>query len=287
MAQITKINFATTLKQTLQGRAGIPDANFFFDVSNNLIELIGVDELATFDHTSIGGGVSDPNQLTNFDGITLRALYNFENQERVVDEVLRQYLRASDGIYRFAGAFNFFNGVKLAANDRDKIRGSGFIEYSASGAIDRIYHGVVSLVSIQPTTIPQYALVADTLEATLQAAVWNNFVRAGDINEVVQVFGSTLNGDAGAGDFDNTASILVIRVRSFGYNPGETTSIASNISEFSGFSAGYGVGESINPANTYALADVYGGGQIAPFTGMSLSDLMKPMETLRGYWPTR
>jgi len=47
----------------------------------------------------------------------------------------------------------------------------------------------------------------------------------------------------------------------------------TGISEFSGFSAGYGVGETINPANTYALADVFGGAQIAPWTGMSLEEL--------------
>jgi hypothetical protein len=98
-------------------------------------------------------------------------------------------------------------------------------------------------------------------------------VRTGEINEVVQVFGDTANGDAGAGDFDYTTRQLIVRVRSWGYNPGETTSVASGITEFSGFSGGYGVGESINPSNTYTLADVYGGAKIAPWTGMSLETL--------------
>jgi hypothetical protein len=215
--------------------------------------------------------------LTNFDGITLRGLYNFENQERRTDENLRKYKRGTDGSYRFAGAFNFVNGVKLDASDRNKVRGSGWVEYAdtVDGAtdVDRIYHGVVSLVEIQAGTVPYNTLVTATDEATLQAASWNSFVRAGGIDEAVQVYGDTAFGDTGAGDFDYTTRILVVRVRSWQYNPGETTSVLTGIAEFSGFSAGYGVGESLNPSNTYILADVYGGAQIAPWTGMTLEKL--------------
>jgi hypothetical protein len=189
MALIDHTNFDTLLKQSTQPRTGTPDGNIYFDVDNNSIQLIGADELATIDFGS--GPVTNP--LNNEDGITLRGLYNFENQERVVDETLRKYLRASRGNYRFAGAFSFINGVKLDDDDRNKVRNSGWIEYADTqdGAtdIDRIYHGVVSLVSIQSTTTPYYALVTNTTEATLQSATWTNFVRTGDINEAVQVFG--------------------------------------------------------------------------------------------------
>jgi hypothetical protein len=276
MALIDHTNFAANLKQSTQPRGSTPDGNIYFDVANNRIQLIGEDELATVDFG--GGAVTNP--LNNFDGITMRALYNFENQERRLDEELRKYKRGTDGDFRFAGAYNFVNGVKLDGTDRNKVRGSGFQEFADTGDgqtdVDRIYHGVVSLVPIQPTTTPYWALVTDTAEATLQSATWADFVRAGDINEVVQVFGDTANGDATAGDFDFTTRVLVVRVRSWGYNPGETTSVASGVSEFSGFSAGYGVGESINPANIYDIADVFGGAAIAPFTGMSLEALVSP-----------
>lgn len=276
MALIDHTNYTTTLKRSTNPRGSTPNGNVYFDLANNEIQLIGVDELATVDFGS--GPVANP--LTNFDGITMRALYNFENLRRRNDEDMRQYKRGTDGDYRFAGAFNFVNGVKLDGTDRNKIRGSGWQEYANTGdgqtAVDRIYHGVVSLVSIQPTTTPYWALVTATDEATLQAATWTNFVRAGDVNEAVQVFGSTANGDAGAGNFDFTTRTLVVRVRSWGYNPGETTSVASGVTEFSGFSAGYGVGESVNPSNTYTLADVFGGAAVAPFTGMSLQKLVTP-----------
>lgn len=276
MTAITHLNYSTTLKESTNPRGSSPNGNVYFDVANNEIQLIGVDELATVDFGA--GAVTNP--LNNADGITMRALYNFENARRRVNETLRKYKRGTDGDYRFAGAFNFVNGVKLDANDRRKIRGSGFIEYANTGdgqtAKDRIYHGVKSLVSIQAGTVPYWALVTATDDATLQAATWTDFFRAGAIDEVVQVYGSTANGDAGAGDFDYTARTLVVRVRSWGYNPGETTSVASGITEFSGFSGGYGVGESLNTANTFNLADVFGGAAIAPWTGMSLEKLASP-----------
>lgn len=276
MTAITHLNYSTTLKESTNPRGSSPNGNVYFDVANNEIQLIGADELATVDFGA--GAVTNP--LNNADGITMRALYNFENARRRVNETLRKYKRGTDGDYRFAGAYNFVNGVKLDGNDRRKIRGSGFIEYANTGdgqtAKDRIYHGVKSLVSIQAGTVPYWALVTATDDATLQAATWTDFFRAGAIDEVVQVYGSTANGDAGAGDFDYTARTLVVRVRSWGYNPGETTSVASGITEFSGFSGGYGVGESLNTANTYALADVIGGAAVAPWTGMSLEKLASP-----------
>lgn len=270
MPLIDHTNFATLLKESTSPRGAAPNGNVYFDTDNNRIQLIGADELATVDFGS--GPVTNP--LNNFDGVTMRALYNFENSRRRVNDALRKFKRGIKGSYRFSGAYNFVNGVKLDAADRAKVRGSGFIEYAAAGdgetAIDRVYHGVLSLVDIQPGSVPYWALVTDTAEATLQAATWTNFVRHGDINEVVQVYGSTANGDTGAGSFDYRERVLVVRVRSWGYNPGETTSVASGITEFSGFNGGYGVGESLNPANSFALADVWGSAAVAPFTGLSL-----------------
>lgn len=273
---IDNTNYAANLKESTNPRGSTPNGNVYFNTASGKIQLIGVDELATVDFGS--GPVANP--LTNFDGISMRALYNFENDRRRNNETLRKYKRGVQGSYRYAGAYNFINGIKLDSTDRAKIRGSGFIEYAASGdgatAIDRVYHGVLSLVDIQNSSVPYYALVTDTAETTLQSASWTTFVRVGDINEVVQVFGTTANGDSGAGSFDYRTRILVVRVRTWGYNPGETTSVASGVTEFSGFSGGYGVGESLNPSNPYTLGNVFGGSRIAPWTGMSLEKLATP-----------
>jgi len=288
MALIDHTNFSTTLKQSTAGRGGAVDGNIYFDVANNEIQLIGVDELATIiypvGHPSYTDGTTPvANPLSQASGITMRALYNFENTRRRADETLRKYKRGTDGDYRFAGAFSFVNGVKLdvsTVNDRAKIRGSGFIEYAVAGdgatTKDRIYHGVKSLIDIQSGTTSYSTLVTDTAEATLQAATWTNFTRTGPIDEVVQVFGTTANGDTTAGNFDYTARTLVVRTRSWGYNAGETTSVASGITEFSGNSAGYGVGETLNPQNSYDIANVYGGAKIVPWTGMTLTGYTSP-----------
>jgi hypothetical protein len=279
MSKITHLNYSTTLKESTTARGATPNGNVYFDTTLNEIQLIGADELAQVDFGA--GMVTNP--LNNTDRITLRALYNFESSRRRVNETLRKYKRGLKGSYRFAGAFNFVNGVKLDGTDRSKIGDSGWIEYSADvdgeTNIDRIYHGVTSLVDIQNTTVTYYTFVAPAdiaNETALQAATWYNFARLGDINEAVQVFGTTAYGDSGAGSADNKLNALVVRARSWQYNPGETTSIATNIIEFNGFSAGYGIGESLNSSNIYTQADVIGGyaGQagtrISPFTGMSL-----------------
>lgn len=273
---IDHTNYATLLEESTAPRGSTPTGNIYFDVANNKFQLIGADELPWLDAPTN----TIPNLLTNFDGITMRGLYNFENSRRRVNETLRKYERGTAGNFRFAGAFSFTNGVKLDGTDRNKIRGSGWIEYANTGDgatdIDRIYHGVLSLVDVQATTVPYWALVTATDETTLQAATWTNFVRLGDVNEAVQVYGSTAFGDTGAGSFDYTLRTLMVRVRSWGYNAGETTSVATGISELSGFSAGYGVGESINPSNSYAIADVFGGSAIAPFSTMTLEKLAAP-----------
>ena len=73
MALIDLSNYATTLKQSTTPRTGganaAVDGNIYFDVATGRIELITVEEKATLDLTGIGGGATDPNPLTQDDGI--------------------------------------------------------------------------------------------------------------------------------------------------------------------------------------------------------------------------
>lgn len=285
--KITASNYSTTLKQSTQGRAGSPNGNVFFDLANNTIELIGVDELATFDHTSIGGGANDANQLGNATGITLRALYNFIRARRSADETLRGFKPPMKGTFKFAGAYDFIHGVKLddtvlgdGTTDRNKIRDSGWTEYAEASEgetlIDRVYYGLRSNGSIQSDSQPYYALVADTAEATLQAATWTNTKFTGPVNEAVQVFGSTANGDTNAGNFDNTGKTLVLRLRTWGYYADQVTSDIVNLAGLSGYSEEYVIDDTVHSTITYALADVFGGSQVSPWTGMTLEKLATP-----------
>ena len=254
-----------TLKQSTQGRSGTPDGNIFFDVANGEIELITVDELATIDFGS--GAVANPFSAT--DGITMRALYGFERQERRSDETLRQYNRYFSGSYKYAGAYEMINGRKFDGTDRNKIRSSGLIERAADNtSIDRIYFGVRSLGSVESTSQPYYQLTNGGAPV--------DFNRAGDVDELVQVYGDTSNGDTGAGDFDSR-DYLSLNLRTFGYNYDRKILSDSGVSTMDGYSTGFSLGESLHlTTGDYALADVYGGSQISPWTGMSLEKLATP-----------
>jgi hypothetical protein len=90
----------------------------------------------------------------------------------------------------------FINGWKPANNTtRKAIRTAGWVERSSGGLIDRIYAGIISLGTLGPTDQPYY-------QPTSGAAPVN-FAFQGPVNEAVQIFGTTANGDTGAGNFDN------------------------------------------------------------------------------------
>jgi len=272
MSIIDLSNYATSLVQSSQGRSGTPDGNIFFNTASGLWEAITVEELATIDLTSVGGGASDPNPLSQQDGIKLEAAYAFENQERASDEVLRGFDRFIKGSFKFAGAYNFVNSRKPSTQaDRDILRGSGWSELASDGGTDRIYFGAKGLSNIEPASQPYNQLSA--------GGAPTDFAKAGQFDEAVQVFGSTANTptDSGAGDFD-TRDYMAVSVRTFGqnYDRKETTTDLG-IAELGGYSTGFAVNESPhNTSGNYILADVYGGSQISPWTSMGLEELDSP-----------
>jgi|TARA_R110000851_G_scaffold116715_1_gene243087 hypothetical protein len=117
---IDRSNFNQFLKQSTQGRSGTPDGNIYFDTENGLLEFIGSDELPAFDHSSMGGGVSDTNQLSCVTGITFSGLYCFENTQRRFDERLRCFLRYTRAT---PCGIVFINNYKLSSSsDVDKLK---------------------------------------------------------------------------------------------------------------------------------------------------------------------
>lgn len=272
MALIDLSNYATTLKQSTVGRAGSPDGNVFFDKATGKIEFITASEVATLDLTGIGGGATDPNPLLNTDGIKFEAIYAFENQERAIDETLRAYNRWTSGTFKFGGAYNFINSRKPSiAADRAIIRGSGWNEFASDGGTDRIYFGNKGLSNIEAGSQPYYQL------AVFGAPT--NFAKVGQIDEAVQVFGSTANTptDAGAGNFD-TRTYEAVSIRTFGNNyDRKQTTTDLGIAELGGYSTGFALNESVHlTSGAFSLANVYGGGQTAPWTGMTLEKLASP-----------
>ena len=279
LAQLIDLsNYATLLVQSTQSRSGSPDGNIFFDVANGRIELITREELAQVD---LGSGLED-NPLTNQEGIRMEACYAFERQERRTDETLRQYDPFFAGNFKFGGAYKIIYGRKFddangsntstTTDDRAKLRGSGWSEESGAsngeGSISRIYYGNVSLGNIEVASQPYYQLS--------EGGAPVDYAKAGPVNEAIQVFGSTAFGDANAGNFDSR-TFLSIKVRTFGQNYDEKRLADSGVAEMGGYSTGFALAESVHlTSGAFALADVYGGSQIAPWTGMTLEKLAVP-----------
>lgn len=281
MATIDLSNYDSStlgLVQSSESRTGTPDGNIFFDVANGRIELITAEELANVDMTDRGGGASVANPLSQQDGVKMEALYAFEREQRRLDETLRQYDYFFEGTFKFGGAYKLVNGrvfddvdgtdTGLADNtagesdDRVKVRGSGWSE-EQSGGVARIYYGVGSLGNIEDTSQPYYILGSDSPV---------DFAKDGSINEAIQVLGNAVL-DTNTTTFDKT-SALSNRIRTFGYNYDEKVLADSGVSEMAGYFSGFALGESAHlTTGNYTLADVYGGSQASPWTGMTLEKL--------------
>lgn len=247
------------LKQSTNPRGSVPDGNVYFNPDGSL-ELITVEELATVDFGS--GPVANP--LSNEDGVTMRAIFAFERQERSADEELRKLERWIDGKFKRAGAYWLINGREFSttgslSSDILKIRKSGFAKYTGTN-LNEIYFGVRSLGNIETTSQPYYQLSAEGSSV--------NFNFLGAVKEAVKVFG-----DATHGNFDSTA-YLSISVRSWGFVHDRKTIEDSGLSDAHAYAAGISLGESPNAYNTgFTKADVFGGAQVAPWTGMVFSSL--------------
>lgn len=281
MATIDLTNFDSNtlgLVQSSQSRSGTPDGNVFFDVANGRIELITVEELSLIDMTSRGGSATTPNPLSNQDGVKLEALYAFEREQRRLDENLRKYDYYFTGSFKYAGAYNLVNGRKFddangtatssTTDDRFKIRGSGWQELNAAGAIGRIYYGNVSLGNIEATSQPYYQLAA--------AGAVTDYDKPGPIDEAVQVYGNATV-DPNTTTFD-TRTYEALSVRTYGYNYDRKVLADSGVSEMDGYSSGFALGESVHlTTNTTDMpfADVWTT-PTGVWVGMTLEELDTP-----------
>lgn len=284
---ITRDNYVPLLQRSTNPRGSVPDGNIYIGSTIDQLQIIDATELADI---NFGSG-PESNPLTNEFKVQALAIYFFLLTEVENDPALQNFRVSMDAVVnrmaKLVGATGFLNGVKLASgavdiageggslgDDRLKIADSGFTEFAdGSGGntlIDRVYHGAKSLNDINPTTQPFYQLVLKPAnEANRQAAAPVDFSKQGGINEVIQSFGDTGNGDTGAGDFDYRGYELILGAREFGYTMGEAGSSATGVTELGAYSAGYGIGNSpVTDILALNLADVFGGGQIAPYTGM-------------------
>jgi len=242
--KITRDNYTTLLKRSTNPRGSSPNGNVYFDTTNDKIQLITADELATIDF----GSGAETNPMTSAFKVQALALYFFALQEVEADPTLQGFRTVLDAVGnrmgKLVGATAFLNAVTLATNtttanltDHDKVCDSGFTEFLVNGDVQKVYHGVKSMNPINATTQPYYLLAASLSEAHRQAATPVDFSNPGSINDVILTHTN--------GGTDNRTSVLIVCAREFGYTIGEANSIATGVAELGAYSQGYGVGNAI------------------------------------------
>lgn len=145
------IDDISKLQQSTQARSATPDGNVYFNPD-------GTFELITSDGDSLptmAGSVA--NELLDEDGVTARALYAFERQERGSDENLRELDAFWEGSFKDAKAYGLINGRSMsvtgAVDDVKKVRG-GFTWKDTAGKVIRVEHGVQSSGTITGSAAP-------------------------------------------------------------------------------------------------------------------------------------
>lgn len=261
MALIDLSNFAATLLQSTDDRAGSPDGNIYFNTTSGEWEAIPVSELATviypLGHDSYTDGSTPvPNPLVKEDGIKFEAIYAFENQERassvVSGEGLRRFDRFTSGTFKFGGAYNFVNGrVPATAADRTIIRGSGWNEFDTSGVPIKKYFGNKGLSNILASSQPYF-------QQTIQGTA-TDFEEQGQIDEAILVYQDT-DGN-GTPDIDLT-TYEAVSIRTYGQTHDRKNTVDDlGIAELGGYSTGFALNEgphlTTDPVTNHPLADVY------------------------------
>ncbi len=159
---------------------------------------ITIDETAKTITLIASADGSTTNGLIAKDGVTLQALYSFLvdrwSTAAYQDSPFPAYaIDALSGQFQFGTDGTTFNGWK-PANDatRQMLRDGGWSEYSAAGALQRQYVGIVGLGVVSAGAQLYYQ--RDAADAP------TNFTFTDQCNEGIQVFG-----DAANGNFDKRA----------------------------------------------------------------------------------
>lgn len=126
------------------------------------------------------------------DGVTHKALYSFLKEEWKNDANLIEHpfpcQPITDEQFEWGVAGGVFNGWKLANDSsRNLIRTAGWREYDSSGSTLREYAGIITLGSVGATD-QLYHQQADGGAAA-------NFTYDGALNEPLQIFGDSSNGN--------------------------------------------------------------------------------------------
>jgi hypothetical protein len=194
------------------------------------------------------------------EGVTLQAVYS-----KCVDlwatSAYNKYPMPMYAIDARSGQFQFgtdgqnFNGYKpYDTTTRNLIRDGGWSEYSAAGALSRVYCGIITLGSVGSSDQLYYR------RATSGAPI--NFVYTGPLNEAVQVFGDATNGN-----FDDRSYFKVFcRIQGKTYAESTLTDIGE--SSTGAFKLAFPISNAADPKVTVSDNTI---DTTAPYTSMSIT----------------
>jgi hypothetical protein len=194
------------------------------------------------------------------DGVTMQALYSFLKEEWRTDATLIPFPFPMVAIT--PEQFEFVDGWEPADNATRKLmRTGGWREIAANGDVKREYAGIISLGNIDAVSKTSgdkayYAFANDTSGT--------EFTYAGPVNEAIQTFGDSSNGD-----FDSRSQVLTLFIRQQGKTYGSQSStdigVSGNLSYITyRFPLSEGTDLNIS-ANDTTIATT------APYTGMSIT----------------
>lgn len=134
------------------------------------------------------------------DGVTLQALYSFSKEEWLTDSSLTKHpfpmLAITREQYEIGNNGSQYSGWSPKDdNTRLLIRTAGWAEYDDQGNKTREYAGIVTLGGPESDDQPYYELDAGTA---------TNFSRQGPVNEAIQIYGDSNNGN-----FDKRTHLVV------------------------------------------------------------------------------
>ena len=152
------------------------------------------------------------------DGVTFQALYSYLKEQWKDDSSLIPFPFPAVAIT--PEQFEFVSDWEPDSDSTRKlIRTGGWREIDAAGGVKREYSGIISLGNIDATSkligdVAYYAFATDPAKT--------DFTYAGPVNEAIQTFGDSDNGDF---DKRNDSLTLFIRVEGKTYDQGTTADI--------------------------------------------------------------
>lgn len=188
------------------------------------------------------------------DGVTLQALYSFLKERWKNDNALIPFPFPMIAIT--PEQFEFVSDwVPVNDATRKLIRNGGWAEVTAVGAVEREYLGVITLGNIDSGDTAYYAFAGD--------AARTSFTYAGPVNEAIQTFGDSSNGN-----FDKRSLVLRVYIRVQGKTYGQISTTDIGVSSITYKVERFPLSETtdlnIVASDATIVADL-------PYTGMSIT----------------